>query len=142
MLVSHAEVSDPDIAGDVAHLYVLDKTHIEIRSALKLTRTQLLRILTDLFASGMPKRQGHVMTEEQVRDVHTKYLAGVGSIDDLSEAIGFTGDTARRRMRQRKLSLSASRELAAPAKSAAHAEQREITARKARSEPAATGAHA
>jgi hypothetical protein len=70
MRVNYAELSSPDTAGEVAQLYVLDKTHIEIRRSLKLTRAQLLHILTDLFAEGMPKRQGHAMTEAQVRDVH------------------------------------------------------------------------
>jgi DNA-binding Xre family transcriptional regulator len=115
---------------DVAHLYVLDKTHIEIRTALKLTKAQLLHILADLFAAGMPKRQGHVMTEAQVRDVHRKYLAGAGSIDELSEVIGFTGETARRWMRRMRLSLSQtpSADPVAPVRSPARAEQREITA--------------
>lgn len=115
---------------DVAHLYVLDKTHIEIRRALKLTKAQLLHILSDLFAEGMPKRYGHVMTEAQVRDIHRKYLAGAGSIDELLEAIGFTGDTARRWMRRMKPSLSQApcSEPVAPVRSPARAEQREITA--------------
>ncbi len=114
---------------DVAHLYVLDKTHIEIRRTLKLTKAQLLHILADLFAAGMPKRQGHVMTEAQVRDIHRKYLSGTGSIDALSEGMGFTGDTARRWMRRMELSLSrAPTEHVAPVTSPARAEQREITA--------------
>jgi DNA-binding Xre family transcriptional regulator len=127
MRVSHM---DNDIAGDVAHLYVLNETHVEIRRALRLTRAQLLHVLADLFAEGMPRRARHVMTEAQVRDVHRKYLAGAGSIDDLSEAIGFTGDTARRWMRRMKLSLSQapSMESVAPVRTPARAEQREITA--------------
>lgn len=127
MSVSHM---DNNIAGDVAHLYLLDRTHPEIRRALKLTKAQLLCILADLFAEGMPKRQGHVMTEAQVCDIHRKYLAGAGSIDELSDAIGFTGDTARRWMRRMKLSLSqpSSTEPIAPVQSSARAEQREITA--------------
>lgn len=120
---------DSTIACDVAHLYVLNATHVEIRRALNLTKAQLLHILADLFAEGMPKRARHVMTEAQVRDVHRKYLAGAGSIDDLSEAIGFTGDTARRRMRRMKLALSQapSMEPVAPVRSPSRAEQREIT---------------
>jgi DNA-binding Xre family transcriptional regulator len=121
---------DNTLPCDVAHLYVLDKTHIEIRRTLKLTKAQLLHILADLFAAGMPKRQGHVMTEAQVHDVHRKYLAGAGSVEDLSEVIGFSGDTARRRMRRMKLSLSQGpgTEPVAPVRSPARAEQREITA--------------
>ncbi len=121
---------DNTIACDVAHLYVLNETHVEIRRALNLTRAQLLHSLADLFAEGMPKRARHVMTEAQVRDVHRRYLAGAGSIDDLSEAIGFTGDTARRWMRRMKLSLSQtpSAKPVAPVWTPARAEQREITA--------------
>jgi DNA-binding Xre family transcriptional regulator len=121
---------DNTIACDVAHLYVLDETHAEIRRALKLTRAQLLHILADLFAEGMPRRARHVMTEAQVRDIHRKYLAGAGSIDELSEVIGFTGDTARRWMRRMKLSLSQTPTMdsVAPVRSPARAEQRDITA--------------
>jgi DNA-binding Xre family transcriptional regulator len=121
---------DNGIAGDVAHLYVLHEPHVEICRALKLTRAQLLRILTDLFAEGMPKRARHVMTEAQVREVHRQYHAGAGSIDELAGAIGLTGGTARRRMREMKLSLSQvpGMEPGSRVSSPARAEQREITA--------------
>jgi DNA-binding Xre family transcriptional regulator len=121
---------DKSIAGDVAHLYVLNETHVEICRALKLTRAHLLHILADLFAEGMPKRARHLMTKAQVREVHREYQAGAGSIDELSKAIGFTGDTARRRMREMKLSPSQVPCMApgSRVRSPARAEQREITA--------------
>jgi hypothetical protein len=121
---------DNGIVGDVAHLYVLHESHVEICRALNLTRAQLRRILADLFAEGMPKRARRVMTVAQVREVHRSYQAGAGSIDELSEAIGFTGGTARRRMREMKLSLSQAPgvESVGPVGSPARAEQREITA--------------
>ena len=120
---------DSSVAGDVAHLYVLHEPHVEICRALKLTRAQLRRILAELFAEGMPKRARRVMTEAQVREVHRKYQAGAGSIDELSEAIGFTGGTARRRMRGMKLSLSHVPDMEPGSRrSSARAEQREITA--------------
>jgi DNA-binding Xre family transcriptional regulator len=121
---------DHGIVGDVAHLYVLHESHVEICRALNLTRAQLRRILADLFAEGMPKRARRVMTEAQVREVHRSYQAGAGSIDELSEAIGFTGRTARRRMREMTLSLSQvpDMEPGSRMRSPARAEQRKITA--------------
>ena len=121
---------DNGIAGDVAHLYVLHEPHVEICRALNLTRAQLCHVLADLFAEGMPKRGRHVMTEAQVREVHRKYQAGAGSIDELAETIGFSGRTARRWMRRMDLSLSQvpGMEPGSRVRSPARAEQREITA--------------
>jgi DNA-binding Xre family transcriptional regulator len=66
---------------------------------------------------GLPGR--HRMTDAQVRAIHAGYLRG-GSIDELAAAIGFTGSTARRQIRKRKLPLKG--------QGAAHAEQQAITA--------------
>jgi hypothetical protein len=121
--------SGAELSSEVARLYLLEKTHHEIRRVLDLTKAQLLAILTDLFTEGMPKRQGHVMTEAQVREVYRMHIGGLGSIDDLAEAIGFTGGTARRRIKKMRLVAErASTSRRPPARTLAHAEQREITA--------------
>lgn len=121
--------SGAELSSEVARLYLLDETHHEIRRVLNLTKAQLLAILTDLFTEGMPKRQGHVMTEAQVREVHRRHVGGLGSIDELAEAIGFTGGTARRRIKKMRLVAErASTSRRPPARTLAHAEQREITA--------------
>jgi DNA-binding Xre family transcriptional regulator len=121
--------SGAELSSEVARLYLLEKTHHEIRRVLDLTKAQLLAILTDLFTEGMPKRQGHVMTEAQVREVYRMHIGGLGSIDDLAEAIGFTGGTARRRIKKMRLVAErANTSRRPPARTLAHAEQREITA--------------
>lgn len=121
--------SRAELSSEVARLYLLDGTHHEIRRALDLTKAQLLAILTDLFTEGMPKRQGHVMTEAQVREVHRVHVGGLGSIDDLAEAIGFTGGTARRRIKKMGLVDERVRTSSRPPpRTPIHAEQREITA--------------
>jgi hypothetical protein len=121
--------SGAELSSEVARLYLLKKTHHEIRRVLDLTKAQLLAVLADLFTEGMPKRQGHVMTEAQVREVYRMHIGGLGSIDDLAEAIGFTGGTARRRIKKMRLVAErASTSRRPPARTLAHAEQREITA--------------
>lgn len=96
-----------EIAGDVAQLYMQGKQHAEIGEALSLTKAQVHKILSPLFAEGMPKL-GRSLSNDRVRAIHDAYVQGDGSIDDLGEAVE---KTARW-----------------PARSRAHAEQRVITA--------------
>jgi hypothetical protein len=126
---SAARTSGAELSSEVARLYLLEKTHHEIRRVLDLTKAQLLAILADLFTEGMPKRQRHVMTEAQVREVYRKHVGGLGSIDDLAEAVGFTGGTARRRIKKMGLVEERAKTCSRPpARTLAHAEQCEITA--------------
>lgn len=117
-----------DIAGDIAQLYVQHKPHREIAEVVNLTKAQVHNILTGLFADGMPKRKRHMMSDDQVRAIHTAYTAGDGEINELAEAIGFSGGAAYRRMQKMKLLVELESAPPRAARSPAHAEQREITA--------------
>jgi hypothetical protein len=118
-----------ELSSDIARPYLLEKTHHEIRRALNLTKAQLLAILADLFAEGMPERLGHVMTEVQVPEVHRMHVGGLGSIDDLAHAIGLTGGTSRRRIKKMGLVAAWTRTSRIPtARTPVHAERRTITA--------------
>jgi DNA-binding XRE family transcriptional regulator len=117
-----------ELAGDVAQLYMQGKRHADIGGALNLTKAQAHRILSELFAEGMPKLERRSLSDERVRAIHAAYVRGDGSINKLVEAIGFTGSAARRRMRRLELPLERERQPRNPARSRAHAEQRVITA--------------
>lgn len=117
--------ADPAAAAAVAaQLYMQETPRAEIAQALDLSRAQVDKLLSELFAEGMPQLTRRSMTDAQVRAIHTAYLRG-GSIDELAAAIGFHGSAARRQMRKKKLPLR--RELAA-GKTPAHAEQQLMTA--------------
>jgi transcriptional regulator with XRE-family HTH domain len=96
------------LAGEVAQLYVQEKQRAEIGEALNLTKAQVQKVLSELFAEGMPKLERRSPSEAKVRAIHAAYVRGEGSIEDLAEAI----ETEARE----------------PARSRAHAEQRVITA--------------
>ena len=113
-----------DRAAAVAQLYMQKTPRAEIAQALDVSRAQVDKLLSELFAEGMPQLMRRSMTDAQVRAIHTAYLRG-GSIDELAAAIGFHGSAVRRQMRKKKLPLR--RELAA-GKTPAHAEQQLITA--------------
>lgn len=117
-----------DLAGDVAYLYVQGKQHAEIATALNLTRAQTHRILSELFAQGMPKLRRHRMSDRQVRAIHAAYVRGGAPIDRRAQALGFTGSTARQRMRRLKLRVARQQAPRKPARTPAQAEQRVITA--------------
>jgi DNA-binding phage protein len=67
------------------------------------------------------------MTDAQVRAIYAVYLRG-GSIDELAEAIGFTGSAARREMHERELPLERDDDVRSPARTAARAAQQLRTA--------------
>ena len=117
-----------ELAGDVAQLYMQGKRTADIGDALNLTKAQAHKILSELFAEGMPKLERRRLSDEKVRAIHAAYVRGDGSIDKLVEAIGFTGSAARRRMRKLELPLGREKPPRDPARSRAHAEQRVITA--------------
>lgn len=94
---------------------------------LGLSKGQVHETLGELFAEGMPKPVRRAMTDAQVRAIHAAYLRG-GSIDKLSEALGFTGSAARRKMHERGLPLKPHDNVRPPVKTWAHAEQYLITA--------------
>jgi DNA-binding Xre family transcriptional regulator len=104
-----------------------ERPRAEIGAMLGLTKGQVHEILGELFAEGMPKPVRRVMSDAQVRAVHAAYLRG-GSIDRLSEAIGFTGSAARRKMHERGLPLKPHENVRRRVKTGAHAEQHLITA--------------
>jgi DNA-binding Xre family transcriptional regulator len=112
------------IACDVTQLYMLERQYAAIGEELDLTRPQVHKILSDLFAEGMPKRARHSMTDAQVRAIYAAYRRG-GSIDRLASALGFTGSAARRQKHKRKLPLQRQ---GTAGKSAAQAEQYLTTA--------------
>ena len=126
--VSIDQQTRADLAGDVAQLHAQGKQHAEIGEALNMTTAQAHKILSELFADGMPKLKRRTISDEMVRAIHAAYVRGDGSIDKITRAIGFTASSARRRMR--KLNLPAQRHTPArkPARSRVHAEQRVITA--------------
>jgi hypothetical protein len=117
-----------DLAGDAAQLYMQGRRYADIGTALDLRRGQAEKILRELFAEGMPKLARHMMSDEQVRAIHAVYVRGYGSIERVAESIGFTGSTARRRIRALKLPLEREKPPRNPARSRAHAEQRVTTA--------------
>jgi DNA-binding XRE family transcriptional regulator len=96
------------LAGEVAQLYMQEKQRAEIGGELNLPKALVDRILSDLFAEGMPKLERRSMSEAKVRAIHAAFVRGEGSIEDLAEAI--------------------EQEAREPARSRAHAEQRVITA--------------
>jgi DNA-binding Xre family transcriptional regulator len=67
------------------------------------------------------------MTDAQVRAIYAVYLRG-GSIDELAEAIGFTGSAARREMHERELPLERDDNVRWPATTAEQAVQQLRTA--------------
>ncbi len=95
------------LAGDVAQLYLQGKQHVEIGDALNLTKVQVHKLLSELFAEGMPKLERRP-SEEKARAIHDAFVRGEASLDDLIEAV--------------------EREARKPARSRAQAEQRVITA--------------
>ena len=117
-----------ELAGDVAQLYMQGKRTADIGGALNLTKAQAHKILSELFAEGMPKLKWRRLSDEKVRAIHAAYVRGDGSIDKIVGSIGFTGSAARRRMRKLELPLGREKEPRNPARSRAHAEQRVITA--------------
>jgi DNA-binding Xre family transcriptional regulator len=104
-----------------------ERQRAKIGAMLGLSKGQIHEILGELFAEGMPKPVRRAMTDAQVRAIHAAYLRG-GSIDRLSEAIGFTGSAARHKMHKRGLSLKPHNNVRRPAKTWAHSEQHLITA--------------
>jgi DNA-binding Xre family transcriptional regulator len=76
---------------------------------------------------GMPKAPVRAMTDAQVRAIYAVYLRG-GSIDELAEAIGFTGSAARREMHERELPLERDDNVRWPATTAEQAVQQLRTA--------------
>jgi len=117
-----------DLAGDVARLYMQGKRRAEIGEVLGLTKAQAHKILSELFAEGMPKLKRRRLSNEKVRAIHAAYVRGDGSIDKITEAIGCRPSTVRRRMRKQDLPLERQIVPRNPARSPAHAEQRVITA--------------
>jgi DNA-binding Xre family transcriptional regulator len=117
-----------ELAGDVAQLYMRGERHAAIGAALNLTGAQAHKILSELFAEGLPKLKRRGLSDEKVRAIHNAYIRGDGSIDGIADAVGFTGSAARRRMRTLELPLEREKEPRNPARSRAHAEQRVITA--------------
>jgi hypothetical protein len=117
-----------ELAGDVAQLYMRGERHADVGEALNLTRAQTHKILSELFAEGTPKLMRRRLSDEKVRAIHALYVRGDGSIDKITEAIGFTPSVARRRMRKPELPLEREMEARRLARSSAHAEQRVITA--------------
>jgi DNA-binding XRE family transcriptional regulator len=114
------------LAGAVAQLYFQRKSYLQIGNELGLTKRQVHKILSELFAEGMPHLSRREMSEETVRAIHAAYARGDTSINKIARAIGFTGDAARRRII--KLGLPLKRQTtSSPARSPAHAEQRVIT---------------
>ena len=97
-----------EVASDVAQLYMQEKQRAEISEALNLTKTQVHKILSELFAEGMPKLERRSPGEEKVGAIRSAYVRGDGSIDDLVEAV--------------------EKDVRRPARSRADAEQRVITA--------------
>jgi hypothetical protein len=63
------------LAGDVAQLYMQGVPRAGIGEALVLT-TQVHKILSGLFAEGMPKFDRREMSDEQVRAIHAGYVRG------------------------------------------------------------------
>jgi transcriptional regulator with XRE-family HTH domain len=116
-----------DLASDVAQLYMQEQTHAEIGAAVNLTGAQAHKILTALFAEGMPKLKRRRLSDEKVRAIHAAWFRGDGSIAKMAEAIGFKPSTARRRMRKLELLRERQSVPSKPARSRAHAEQRVIT---------------
>lgn len=96
-----------EVVSDVARLYMQGTQHAEIGEVLNLTKAQVHKLLSELFAEGMPKL-GRSLSSDAVRAIHGAYVRGDGSLDDLAEAVE---QGARR-----------------PARHRAHAEQRVITA--------------
>ena len=95
------------LAGDVAHLYVQEKQHANIGEALNLTKSQVHKILSELFVEGMPKLERR-RSDERARAIHGAFVRGERSIGELVELV--------------------EKEARKPARSRAHAEQRVITA--------------
>jgi DNA-binding Xre family transcriptional regulator len=98
----------PSLAGDVAHLYVQEVQRVEIGGELNLPKAEVHKILSELFAEGMPKLERRSVSEAKVRAIYSAFVRGEGSIEDLAEVI--------------------EQEAREPARSRAHAEQRVITA--------------
>ena len=117
-----------ELAGDVARLYVAGRQHGEIGAALHLSKAQAHRILSELFAEGMPKLERRSMSDGQVRAIHAAYVRGWAPIDRCAEAMGVTGSAVRRRMRRLKLPVERQKVARNPARTPAQAEQRVITA--------------
>ena len=117
-----------ELAGDVARLYVAGKQHSEIGAALHLSKAQAHRILSELFAEGMPKLERRSMSDGQVRAIHAAYVRGWAPIDRCAEAMGFTGSAVRQRMRRLRLPVERQKVARNPARTPAQTEQRVITA--------------
>jgi len=117
-----------ELAADVARLYIAKKQHAEIGAELDLTKAQVHKILSELFAEGMPKLKRRSMSDRQVRAIHAAYTRGGAPIDRRAEAMGFTGGAARQRMRLLKLPVERQKAARNPARTPAQAEQRMITA--------------
>jgi len=103
-LVAGHERRPRDVAADVARLYRAGYYHRQIASELHLTNAQVHNILTGLFGAGLRKRPPRTLSEDQVRSIHARYLAG-GSIVLLAAQAGFSGTAVRRRMRELSLPL-------------------------------------
>jgi len=103
-LVAGRERTVQDVAGEVARLYKAGRSYSRIAGELGLTSAQVHNILTRLFAAGLRKRPPRSLSEEQVRRIHARYLAG-GSIEVLAAQAGFSGTAVRRRMRELSLPL-------------------------------------
>jgi DNA-binding Xre family transcriptional regulator len=97
-----------NLVADVAQLYKQEKPRAEIGEVLHLTKAQVHKILSELFAERMPKLERRSVSEEKVRVIRGAYVRGDGSLEALAEAIEKQART--------------------PARSRAHAEQRVITA--------------
>ena len=117
-----------ELAGEVARMYIAGKQHEEIGAELNLTKAQAHKILSELFAEGMPKLERRSMSDRQVRAIHAAYIRGGAPIDRRAEAMGFTGSAARQRMRRLKLPVERRQMVRSPARTPAQAEQRVITA--------------
>lgn len=116
------------LAAEVAQLYMQGQSHAGIAAALGLTQAQVHKVLSGLFAEGMPKLNRVRVSRRQVRAMHAAYYRGGAGIEALAGLLGISGAAARRRMHDQRLPLHTNRTVRRRASSTEQAERYLITA--------------